>query len=122
MRSIVMLYILNIPGRSINSKLIQHGTITRRFDFVESTQIGRVCGLPEESRVFESASESIRLEFRSDSMIHWRGYQATFQLIPKKGRHINHILIVLQHLHTVSVLLVFAQTQLYDRYFFSLTH
>lgn len=29
MRSIVMLYILNIPGRSINSKLIQHGTITR---------------------------------------------------------------------------------------------
>lgn len=92
------------------------------FDFVESTQIGRVCGLPEESRVFESASESIRLEFRSDSMIHWRGYQATFQLIPKKGRHINHKLIVLQHLHTVSVRLVFAQTQLYDRYFFSLTH
>lgn len=111
MRSIVMLYILNVPGRSINSKLIQHGTITRRFDFVESTQIGRVCGLPEESRVFESASESIRLEFRSDSMIHWRGYQATFQLIPKKGRQINHIFR-----------LVFAQTQLYDRYFFSLTH
>lgn len=54
-------------------------------EHLESTQIGRVCGLPEESRVFESASESIRLEFRSDSMIHWRGYQATFQLIPKKA-------------------------------------
>lgn len=63
-------------------------SITMRFDILESTQIGRVCGLPEEGRVFESASESIRLEFRSDSMIHWRGYQAKFQLIPKKGRYI----------------------------------
>nr|XP_022302791.1 uncharacterized protein LOC111110541 [Crassostrea virginica] len=49
-----------------------------------SAQIGKLCGLPGEEHVFESASGSIRLEFRSDSMIHWRGYQATFQLVPRR--------------------------------------
>jgi hypothetical protein len=35
--------------------------------------------------VFESATGSIRLEFRSDSVIHWKGYKATFDLIPTRG-------------------------------------
>ena len=57
-----------------------------------SAQIGKLCGLPGEEHVFESASGSVRLEFRSDSMIHWRGYQATFQFVPRRGirtRNVN---------------------------------
>ncbi|XP_061187597.1 uncharacterized protein LOC133195693 [Saccostrea echinata] len=53
-------------------------------EHADSTIIGKLCGVSEQKHVFESASGSIRIEFRSDSVIHWRGYEATFDLLPKR--------------------------------------